>query len=88
MTEEVTTIIKEKKQNFTKKEYNQRFYAKNKERLIAEACVKVTCGQCLKQITKKGLLSHQRTKLCKKQQNKNEYQAWLELKAQQVEKTE
>ena len=36
----------------TKKEYNQRFYAKNKEKIIENACEKKTCNLCFKIITK------------------------------------
>lgn len=67
-----------KKTAMTKKEYNQRFYAKHKERLINEACEKTQCDLCNRTISKKSLISHKKTKLCHNVQIKNNNNKWLE----------
>lgn len=46
------------------KEYNAKYYSKNKEKLIANLCEKVQCNICGKLITKNRLKLHKTTALC------------------------
>lgn len=48
------------------KTYQRQYYLKNKERLIKNGCVKVTCDLCNKIVSKNNLKRHQKTKLCMK----------------------
>lgn len=48
------------------KEYNAKYYTKNKEKLIANLCEKVECNICGKFITKNRLKLHKTTALCKR----------------------
>lgn len=49
----------------TVKEYNARYYAKNKTKLIASLCEKVECNVCGKLITKNRLKLHKSKPICK-----------------------
>jgi len=56
-----------KKQKKTRKDYNLTYYLKFREQIIRNACEKLKCENCFRQIARKSMKSHQKTKLCQKQ---------------------
>lgn len=63
--------IKPKKEKKTKKEYNDKYYKKNREKIIKKMCVKINCEKCGRETTVKNLKSHMKTKLCNKLNDKD-----------------
>lgn len=61
----IIEIIKIQKK--TKKDYNRTYYLKFREQIIRNACEKFECVNCCRQIARKSMKSHQKTKLCHKQ---------------------
>lgn len=47
------------------KEYNAKYYSKNKRKLIANLCEKVQCNICGKSITKNNLKLHKSKPICR-----------------------
>jgi hypothetical protein len=48
------------------KEYNAKYYAKNKVKLISNLCEKVECNICGKSISKNGLKLHKSKPICRR----------------------
>jgi hypothetical protein len=48
------------------KEYNKQYYAKNKEKLLQAAKVKVVCPHCNKTVNKENMIDHKKSKYCQK----------------------
>ena len=47
------------------KEYNKKYYSKNKERISAMLCNKETCPLCGRKVNHQSIPRHQESKLCK-----------------------
>jgi hypothetical protein len=57
----------DQKEYFTKsKEYYKKYYAENREKLLAKQCAKIECKFCNKQVQKVNMAKHQSSKLCAK----------------------
>lgn len=63
LTENTITKVKDKDKV---KEYNARYYAKNRTKITTQAHQKVNCPVCGKQITRYRLNLHKTTSLCKR----------------------
>jgi len=86
--EEVKEIkeIKEIKIKKTRKDYNKKYYEKNKEQIIKYICEKKECSLCGKNIARKTMKNHQKTNLCKKICLKNKYEKWLKDENETIKK--
>ena len=64
-----------KKQWYRRKEkqYNQEYYQKNKNKLLADQKIKVQCPKCNRIVIKSNLNKHLKTKLCVNTQDLNRY---------------
>ena len=63
--ERVENIDKKLSKKEAVKEYNARYYSKNKAKLIANLCEKVDCNICGKSITKNRLKIHKSKPICR-----------------------
>ena len=48
-----------------KKEYNKKYYEKNKETIASKLYAKVTCEKCGRKVSHQNLKKHQRSSRCK-----------------------
>jgi hypothetical protein len=49
------------------KEYNAKYYAENKAKILQHVSEKIPCEFCTRQVTRQHMKKHQRTSVCKKQ---------------------
>ena len=55
----------ETKNKLTKKEYNKKYYEKNKEKIASKLYAKVTCEKCGRCVSHQNLTKHQKSSRCK-----------------------
>ena len=55
------------------KEYNKEYYQKNKNKLLADQKIKVSCPKCCRSVIKSNLNKHLKTKLCVNTQELNKF---------------
>ena len=55
------------------KEYNKEYYQKNKNKLLADQKIKVSCPKCFREVIKSNLNKHFKTKLCLNTQELNKF---------------
>lgn len=53
-----------------RKEYNKKYYASNKVKIIDKACTKVECIFCKRSVIQNSLARHQESDICKRTQQK------------------
>lgn len=64
--EKVENIENKLSQKETIKEYNARYYSKNKDKVLASLAEKVECNICGKMITKNGIKLHKSKPICRR----------------------
>ena len=52
-----------------RKNYNKTYYQTKRDQILKKACEKVECEFCHRIVIKNNILKHQKTKLCKNQEN-------------------
>jgi len=66
-------ILKKQWYRRKEKEYNKEYYQKNKNKLLADQKIKVSCPKCCREVIKSNLNKHFKTKLCLNTQELNRY---------------
>ena len=64
--EKVENIENKLSQKETVKEYNSRYYSKNREKVLSALSEKIECNVCCKLITRNGLKLHKSKPICRK----------------------
>ena len=66
-------ILKKQWYRRKEKQYNKEYYQKNKNKLLADQKIKVSCPKCFREVIKSNLNKHFKTKLCVNTQELNKY---------------
>lgn len=69
--EKPEVVEEKKKRKNNTKEYNAKYYADNKERILAMLCKMVICPLCGTSTSHQNLKRHQKGKLCKRRAERN-----------------
>jgi hypothetical protein len=57
----------------TRKEYNKKYYEKNREDILSKACTQVICTLCGRHVSKYNLEKHKKKDICARFQESRKY---------------